>query len=79
MLYLELLFSRAPILPVQGHILGHQLTLKAGTAPLFHTYILEGAYKFYRDVEGGQTNDSAFLPRTPLTLPAGRCCCGPLF
>ena len=43
------------LLPLQGHILGCQLTLKAATAPLFHMHILEGARKFYRDAYG-QTN-----------------------
>lgn len=52
--------QQLPILPVQGHILGRQLTLKAGTAPLFHTHILEGAYKFYRDAYG-QTNEQLLL------------------
>lgn len=37
------------LLPAQGHILGCQLTLKACTALLFHTYILEGAHKLDGD------------------------------
>lgn len=48
------------LLPVQGHILGCQLTLRAGTAPLFHAHILEGAHKFYRDAYG-QTNEWLLL------------------
>lgn len=59
--------QQLPILPVQGHILGRQLTLKAGTAPLFHTHILEGATNFIGMPTDRQTN-SCFCSQPPTTL-----------